>query len=677
MNCVAIIGFCLSLGEPFSVKLLDLIITIGIKNCCIWNLYGPAETTIASTFYLVNKLIDRTSIPIGVTLANYRCVVLNEFLQSVTIGQEGELVVGGIGVFAGYLGRNDLTMKALVEINGELFYRTGDLVTMDSNGLLHYHRRKDHQIKLHGQRIELGEIERCLLNDTSTSACVVIKWGDHHLVAYVQSSAIDEKHLREHCQLHLPPHMIPSIFIILDKLPLNANGKIDRKSLPSPDFSIMGNVSLTYQLPLTPLEQHLSRIFSESFHNESPDVNVSFGQMGGASLDAMRAIWLIRKEIYMKIDAALLFANPSIRQLACAITPLLATQNELSLAATISQPKEDEKRPMPSLCIELAGILLLVCQWICPVWLTYQYNSFFMLVFVPVFHLLAYVVCQRLLFRPGEIEKKIDKLYSWHYYRWWFLNSLWSTNNSYWLEHLVGTSFYNSYLQLCGAQIGYHSHIYTTSIDAPWLIEIGDSTFIGEGVILSSLSYQDQTYELHHIRIGSHCTINTRCVLYDGVDICDHSYVKPMSAVTGLISESIDEIFLTDRSLSLSQTMYQLICLLALVIIHGILLFLAYFIYSCCLSLSIPISISIAVSWLVWTLASLFILLLLLKLVVGPVISGYYPLNSHYYLHKIWLRQLIISSFHRSLDFIPSYDVLASIILRWLGARIEDDVKIC
>ena len=107
---------------------------------------------------------------------------------------------------------------------------------MDKNGLLHYRGRKDHQIKLHGQRIELGEIERCLL-DTSISACVVIKWGDDHLVAYVQSSDVNEKQLRDHCQSHLPPHMIPSIFIILEKLPLNVNGKVDRKLLPSPDFS--------------------------------------------------------------------------------------------------------------------------------------------------------------------------------------------------------------------------------------------------------------------------------------------------------------------------------------------------------------------------------------------------------------------------------------------------------
>ncbi|CAM4851837.1 unnamed protein product, partial [Rotaria magnacalcarata] len=124
-----------------------------------------------------------------------------------------------------------------MNIDGQLFYRTGDLVTMDNNGLLHYQGRKDHQIKLHGQRIELGEIERCLLNITSICACVVMKWNDDYLVAYVQSSHINEEELRQHCQSHLPPHMIPSFFIILDKLPLNPNGKIDRKLLPSPHFS--------------------------------------------------------------------------------------------------------------------------------------------------------------------------------------------------------------------------------------------------------------------------------------------------------------------------------------------------------------------------------------------------------------------------------------------------------
>ncbi|CAF4333839.1 unnamed protein product, partial [Adineta steineri] len=181
-------AFLFFVGEPFSVKLRTLIANIDIPHCTVWNLYGPTEITVACTYHLVDIKSNNANISIGIPFPNYRWLVLNKFFQSTSISQKGELFVGGAGVFAGYLGRDDLTVKALIEIDDELFYRIGDLATMDNNGLLHYHGRKDYQIKLHGQRIELGEIERCLLNITSISACVVIKWNDDHLIAYVQSS---------------------------------------------------------------------------------------------------------------------------------------------------------------------------------------------------------------------------------------------------------------------------------------------------------------------------------------------------------------------------------------------------------------------------------------------------------------------------------------------------------
>jgi non-ribosomal peptide synthetase component F len=113
-------------------------------------LYGPAETTVDSTFHVVDLQIDKTYTPTGYPLPNYRCMIIDEFSKNVIIGQEGELIVGGVGVFKGYLARDDLTNKALIEIDGELFYRTGDLARMDNNGLLYYQGRKDYQIKLHG-----------------------------------------------------------------------------------------------------------------------------------------------------------------------------------------------------------------------------------------------------------------------------------------------------------------------------------------------------------------------------------------------------------------------------------------------------------------------------------------------------------------------------------------------
>ncbi|CAF4187794.1 unnamed protein product, partial [Adineta steineri] len=220
-------------------------------------------------------------------------------------------------IFAGYLGRDDLTAKALLEIDGQLFYRTGDLVRMDNNGLIHYQGRKDHQIKLHGQRIELGEIEQCLLQ-TSISACVVIKWNDDHLVAYVQSSDIDEKLLREHCQSHLPPHMIPSFFIILEKLPLNANGKIDRKLLPPPHFSPIHLVNNIELLPPTnDIEISIHHIWCEIFKQNQISTDINIFTIGGHSLLMMQLFHRYKIEFHLEqkqssFSISNLFQHPTI-----------------------------------------------------------------------------------------------------------------------------------------------------------------------------------------------------------------------------------------------------------------------------------------------------------------------------------------------------------------------------
>ncbi|CAF1575972.1 unnamed protein product, partial [Adineta steineri] len=305
-----------SVGEPIPVKLRNLIANIGIPHCTVWNIYGSTELTVASTYHLVDINSKNAIIPVGKSLPNYRSFVLNKFFQSIPISQKGELFIGGVGVFAGYLGRDDLTAKALIEIDGEVFYRIGDLVTMDNNGLLHYQGRKDHQIKLRGQRIELGEIERCLLNITSISACVVIKWNDDYLVAYVQTYDSDQNQLQKHCQTHLPPHMIPSIFIILDKLPLNPNGKIDRKLLPAPNFSsiqLTNNIDLL--TPSNEIEVSLHRIWCDILKQKQISVDKDIFSIGGHSLVIMKLLHRYKVEFHLEtgsLSIADLFQRPTI-----------------------------------------------------------------------------------------------------------------------------------------------------------------------------------------------------------------------------------------------------------------------------------------------------------------------------------------------------------------------------
>ncbi len=284
------------------------------KNCCIWNLCGPAETTLQSLFHQVDLMENTENIPLGKPLPNYHCIIQDGLAQPVIVGQEGEVLVGGVGIFAGYLGCDDLTKKALVEIDGEIFYRTGDLVRMDNNGLLYYVGRIDHQIKLHGQRIELGEIERCLLN-TLIFACVVIKWGNDHLVAYVQSSDMDEKQLREHCRSHLPPHMVPSIFVVLEKLPLNANGKIDRERLPSPSLSLLTlSSSSNSDYPHNQLEERVHNVWCHVLHSDGQQISTtaSFFSMGGHSLLFIELYH--RYQILFDFDTHILDIAPFLQQ---------------------------------------------------------------------------------------------------------------------------------------------------------------------------------------------------------------------------------------------------------------------------------------------------------------------------------------------------------------------------
>ncbi|UJR34438.1 hypothetical protein I4U23_021845 [Adineta vaga] len=177
-------------------------------------------------------------------------------------------------------------------VNEEIFYRTGDLVRFDHQGLLHYVGRKDFQIKLRGQRIELAEIEQCLFHaSTQVSNCVVVKWSDQHLIAYVQGSNLNEKQLHGYCSQHLPSFMIPSMIIILDEFPLNSNGKVDRKKLPAPDFAVQTSSVTTDNGDMQPsndYEMMIHSLWSEFLHHDRISTGTSIFNIGGHSLLIMQ-----------------------------------------------------------------------------------------------------------------------------------------------------------------------------------------------------------------------------------------------------------------------------------------------------------------------------------------------------------------------------------------------------
>jgi amino acid adenylation domain-containing protein len=206
----------------------------------IYNMYGPTETAIWSTVYRVEH--PRTSIPIGKPILNTQVYVLDSRSQPVPPGEIGDLLIGGDGVVRGYLNRADLTAERFISDPfrpGGRLYRTGDLARFLDDGNLEFLGRADFQVKIRGFRIELGEIEAALERQPGVAQAVVIAredpQADKILAAYVVARAgtsVSTDSLRSALEAALPNYMVPSHFVILDSLPLTANGKIDRNTLP-------------------------------------------------------------------------------------------------------------------------------------------------------------------------------------------------------------------------------------------------------------------------------------------------------------------------------------------------------------------------------------------------------------------------------------------------------------
>src|SRR6266540_824332 len=212
----------------------------------VMNLYGPTETTIWSMVMVLDDDEVETP-PIGRPIWNTRVYVLDGCLEPVTVGVVGELYISGSGVGRGYLGRGGLSAERFVADRfggaGGRMYRSGDLARWRFDGVLEFVGRADQQVKVRGFRIEPGEIEAALLGEGSVSQAAVVARGDGsggaQLVGYVVAApgrAVDAAALRAHVGLRLPDYMVPAAIVELDRLPLTANGKLDRASLPAPEY---------------------------------------------------------------------------------------------------------------------------------------------------------------------------------------------------------------------------------------------------------------------------------------------------------------------------------------------------------------------------------------------------------------------------------------------------------
>jgi amino acid adenylation domain-containing protein len=287
------------------------------------NEYGPTETTVGCCTYRVPRdFRDTGSVPIGKPIANTKLYVLDGYLNPLPPGVPGELYIGGDGVAAGYFNRPELTAERFIrdpfEGSDSRLYKTGDIVRYLRDGNLEYLGRADNQVKIRGYRIELGEVEAVLAADPAVRQAAVVArqdaGGNQRLIGYVASSHAIPTELRRRMRERLPEYMVPSIFVVLDKLPLTSNGKIDSRSLPPPE-SANGSRS-EHLAPLTEAERKLGEIWSALLGVGSIQADDNFFELGGHSLLAVQLVARIKSALSVHVSLRDVFESPTLAGLA-------------------------------------------------------------------------------------------------------------------------------------------------------------------------------------------------------------------------------------------------------------------------------------------------------------------------------------------------------------------------
>ncbi len=285
----------------------------------LYNGYGPTESTTFTTTHRITSADGLASVPIGRPISNTTAYVLDPALGPVPVGVTGELYIGGDGLARGYLERPELTAERFVDVPpyGRL-YKTGDLVRWLPDGALTFVGRTDDQVKIRGFRIELGEVESALgaLPGVRESVAVVrLDTGDKRLVAYVvpqRATALTVSDLRDALRAKLPHYMVPSAVVLLDRLPLNPNGKVDKKALPAPDLSD----ERAFVAPRDAIEEALAAIFAEVLKVDAVSVIDGFFDLGGHSIRATQVAARVRASMGVDLPLRALFEAPTVEALA-------------------------------------------------------------------------------------------------------------------------------------------------------------------------------------------------------------------------------------------------------------------------------------------------------------------------------------------------------------------------
>ncbi|WP_248764351.1 MULTISPECIES: non-ribosomal peptide synthetase [unclassified Pseudomonas] len=315
-------------GEPIQIAMLE---KLALPRPAVINSYGPTECSDVVAWHTADMDLatyQERSIPIGRPIRNMQLHVLDNHGQLLPVGVRGEIHIGGVGVARGYLNLPQLSAERFISdpfsaLANARLYKTGDVGRWLPDGTLEYLGRNDDQVKIRGLRVELGEIEAALAALPGVREAAVIareqqagQADSKRLIAYLCGEPASAEQLRAELLTRLPSHMVPSAFVVLDVLPLTANGKLDRRALPEPGQDAYA--SRTYEAPQGSVEQVIATIWEQLLGLERVGRHDGFFELGGHSLMAVSLIERLREQ-GLNADVRRVFSAPSLRELALAV----------------------------------------------------------------------------------------------------------------------------------------------------------------------------------------------------------------------------------------------------------------------------------------------------------------------------------------------------------------------
>ncbi len=511
----------------------DVVNRWAIPGRRLLNVYGPTETTINAT---VAECVPGQPITIGRPLRGYLAYILDEHLQPVADGEQGQLYVGGPGLARGYLSLPEQTAERFIpnpleesrSISPRL-YKTGDVVRKREDGTIDFLGRLDGQVKVRGFRVELAEIESVLREDPHVlaAAATVIDRGGPQLAAYVTvhptSGPIDRDAVLQQLRIRLPDYMVPAYLDVLEQFPTLASGKVDRRALPEPVEPLV-RTAREIVPPRTDTERDILAVWERTLKVSPISVTDNFFiDLGGHSLLAGQTVTQLRRELGLEVAVRDIYRSPTIEQLAAQAESSGKAKEQQAPAAELPSSRAVfhsvswwtrstvvvlQALSMYVLYFLSAWPMIIALGTVLAAWFGWV-SILAALVWVVILFtvsspliLLLSIAAKWLLigrYRPGK-----HPVWGFYYFRWWLVDRLQAAANPGWM---TGTPLMNVYFRLMGARVGAGAIIDSPLCSAYDLIDIGRDAAIGADTHLLGYRVEDGLLIIGSIAIGDECYV--------------------------------------------------------------------------------------------------------------------------------------------------------------------------